>query len=361
MTIIKKSESVITGMVLIAFIGLACNRQIASTEEPLKPSDGKIMLSEAQIQLANIKVGEVGQGDFGTDLVLTGSLKVNEQSSVSISSRSDGRIEKLFFKSVGETVNPGDSLYSFYADELVATEREYFNLQRNNWNTSGQYPPSLLLENKLLFLGMIPAQIDQLKKDGKILFTITIISQVKGVIRSLKATEGQFVKAGEPLFELADNQTLWVETFAYPGDIKFLNLGMEAKVIIPSDRDREINTRISYINPSFVPGKNVLLIRSVINNSDKKLFPGMLANLKVETKRSNGMVIPASAIVTEKNDSKVWVQDENGAFFCKTIITGIQSSDSVMVLSGLEPSDKVVTSGVYLLNSEMLLKKGNIN
>ena len=47
-------------------------------------------------------------------------------------------------------------------------------------------------------------------------------------------------------------------------------------------------------------------------------------------------------------------------FSAKKITTGLQSDDLVQVISGLTKSEFVVTSGAYLLNSELILRKGNI-
>ncbi len=337
----------------------SCGRMPEKKVSVSVPPDGSIRLSEARMQLANIRVEEAGEGSIGREMILTGRLKLNEQNSVSISSRTDGKIEKLFFKATGEKVNPGDSLYSIYSDELVAAEREYFNLQRNNWNALGQYPPSLLLENKLIFLGMMPAQMEELRKDGRILFTITILSQAKGIIRSVNVTEGQYVEAGTKMFELAENNSLWLEALAYPGDLNSLKAGMDARAIIPGDMNREIRTKITSVNPVLEAGKNVTVVRSVIDNSDKKLYPGMMALLKIKSPPVRGIVIPLSAVINDEEGSKVWVRDENGIFSPRSVTTGIQSSDSVLVLSGLEVSDMVVSSGAYLLNSEKILKKGN--
>jgi Cu(I)/Ag(I) efflux system membrane fusion protein len=345
-------------LTLLAF--LSCNMHTEKTDTAPEPSDGGLRLSESQIQLANINVAEVNQGTLGINLLLTGVLKVNELSAVSISSRAAGRIEKLYFKTTGEKVNIGDSLYTFYAEEMVSAEREYFNIQRNNWNTTGQYPPSLLLEDRLLFLGMVPAQIAQLRKDGKILFEITIISQVNGIIRSINIAEGQYVEAGEKLFELATDNTIWVEAESYPDELGLIREGTPATVIIPSMNNMPITTRISYINPFFDPGRNVTRVRSVINNQDKELHPGMLALISIQSQRAEGIVIPVSAVIMEKGGSKVWVRDGSGAFFGRKVTTGIQSADSIIVLSGLEQSEMVVTSGAYLLNSEMILNQQTI-
>ena len=155
---------------------ISCDPPPEQNSSEIQPPADQIILSEAQIQLANIKVAEINEGIIGHNLLFTGVLKVNEQSVVNITSRSSGRIQKLYFKNTGENVRKGDSLYQFYSDELIAAEREYFTIQRNNWNFSGRYEPSLALENKLLLLGMLPEQISQLRKDSKILLTVTICS-----------------------------------------------------------------------------------------------------------------------------------------------------------------------------------------
>ena len=349
--------------ILLIFFSLlvSCNQPSEQNGSGNPTPENNLILSEAQIQLANIKVTEVNEGSVGHNKVFTGVLKVNELSALNISSRATGRIQKLFFKNTGDIVNKGDSLYQFYSDELVATEREYFTIHSNNWNFNGKYEPSLLLEDKLLFLGMLPSQITQLKKDGKILFSVTIFSPVKGTIRSINITEGQYVNAGLTLFELADYSKLWVEAQVYQDDLQFLEVGMPSTVTIPVAGNIPIMSKISFINPSFEQRQNVTLIRTLIDNPDKNLYPGMLALLSVHSQTNSGVVVPASAVITDRNGSRVWVRNEDGSFSGRIVTTGIQSEDSVLILSGLRDTELVVTSGAYLLNSELILKKGTVS
>jgi membrane fusion protein, copper/silver efflux system len=321
----------------------------------IKEDGAAIKLSESQIHLANIKSSKVTEGVIGHQLMFTGVLKVDEQSSVTVSSRASGRIEKLFFKNTGEKINAGDALFEFYSEELWNAEREFIGLQQYNRNLSGRYEPSLVAENKLLLLGLLPSQIEQLRKENKILYVITVYSTVSGIIKSVNITEGQYVSKGQSLFELADDNKLWAEAQVYPNDLQYLNVGMPADVIIPIAGDLRIHNLISYINPVFEPGKNITLIRAVIDNPGKKLYPGMLAVISVRTQLSRGIIVPSEAVLNDKKGSKVLVQLEDGSFAARKVITGTQSTDSVQILNGLKPSDMVVTSGVYLLNSEMIL------
>ena len=83
----------------------------------------------------------------------------------------------------------------------------------------------------------------------------------------------------------------------------------------------------------------------------------MPALLSISTDMREGIVIPASAILIDKQGYHAWVQQDDGTFASRDLTLGIQTADSVMVLSGIQESERVVVSGAYLLNSEKILKK----
>ena len=345
----------------LLFLLFSCKMQMEEKTAEVSADDNKLRLSESQIQLANINTAEVREGSIGRKLSLTGVLKVNEQSAVSVSSRVPGRIEKLYFKNTGETVKKWDKLYEYYSDNLVTAQREYFTLQSNNWNFSRKYEPSLALENKLLIMGMVPSQIEQLGKDGKILFRVDVYSTVEGKIRSVNVSEGQYIQEGQTLFELAGDNNLWLEAQVYPGEIKFLKTGIPATATIPLACEMQVKCNISFINPSFEAGKNIALVRAVINNPGSRLHPGMFAILNVQIQMSHGIIIPSSAVISGVDGDRVWIREETGEFSERMVTTGLQSGDSILVLAGLAKSDKIVTSGAYLINSEMILKNGTMS
>jgi membrane fusion protein, copper/silver efflux system len=362
-SISKQNKEFLSVFLLIFILFTSCQRHAEKglNETRIQPTDNTISLSAAQIQLANIKVAQVYEGEFNYNHLFPGVLKVNEESVSIISSRATGRILKLFLKNTGEIVNKGDSIYQIYCEDLVTAERQYFTLQSNNWNYNGKYEPSLALENKLLLLGMLPPQIDRLKKNGKILFAVTIFSPVKGIVRTINISEGQYVTAGQTLFELADDRKLWLEAQVHPEDLEYLKVGMPSDIVLPDAENRTLKSTISFINPTIEQGKNVTIIRSVIDNSTLKLHPGMLAIIHVQAGINKCVLAPVSSLITDKNGSVVWVRNENGTFTGRKITVGLQSENTVQVLSGLKESESVVISGAYLLNSELILRKGTIS
>src|SRR5512138_3326719 len=87
-------------IIMISFLALVSCKPEAkqSNNDARQDPVGSITLSEAQMQLANIKVTQADESVLSKNLELTGTLKVNEQSALNISARSQGRILKLFFK-----------------------------------------------------------------------------------------------------------------------------------------------------------------------------------------------------------------------------------------------------------------------
>jgi len=351
-------QSVILALMLVMFSCKSGQEEKTSGAPVEAAAVSHIMLSDAQLQLANISTAVARKGTIGQELSLTAVLKVNEQSAATVSSRVPGRIEKLYHRNTGETVRKGDKLYEFFSEELVTLQREYMRLESNNYNFSARYEPSLAVREKLQRMGMTELQIQQLAADSKILFTLPIYSPVSGKIRSVNVSEGEYVEDGQILFELADDVNLWVEALAYPYDTRFIRSGMDAEVLIPSAGKAPIQCKIEFVNPSLENGKNISLVRVLINNPDRTLHPGMLAILKVRAETSHGVVIPASAVMRNNGGERVWVREECGGFSVRPVISGMQAGDSILIVSGLKESEVVASSGVYLLDSEKILKQG---
>ena len=351
-----KTDLVAVALVIAGLLS-SCNHRSVEQKAVKEPVKTGIKLSNAQIQLANIKVEQVTESAIGHQLLLSSVLKVDEQSTISVSAGIPGRIQKLLFKNTGEIVNKGDALYDFYSEDLMAIIREYITLENNNYNFSGRFDRSLALKDKMLLLGLLPSQINDLPKNKYTPSITTIYAKTRGIVRSIDITEGEYVSTGQRLMELADDSKMWVEAQVYPNEMQLIKSGMPVDVIFPNSGDLRIRSTIDFINPALEPGSNVTLVRAIINNPMNKLYPGMLALLRVETQKSKGIVVPASALLINKQGTEVWLQQNDGSFINKIVTTGIQTADSVLILSGLNQYDNIVTTGAYLLNSEMILKK----
>lgn len=102
-----------------------CSMSLIKAEKTGKPKPSELQLSNQQIQLGNITVDTIGRSNLGDETVLTATINFNQQQTNTISSRVMGRIEKLYFKNVGDYVTKGQKLFDIYSEELNNAKQQY--------------------------------------------------------------------------------------------------------------------------------------------------------------------------------------------------------------------------------------------
>src|SRR5258708_722022 len=195
-------------------------------------SDGSIMLNESQVKLANITTTLTRFENMGENTILTGKLLVNEEQTEVISSRVQGRIEKLFFKEVGQRIARGQGLYEIYSEPLLTLQREYLLALRQFEELKEQRYESFLKasEKKLILFGMTKDQVTQLAQRKKTDSRITFLSPVSGIIARIDATEGQYVSEGSALYRIEKLDKIFMEAELYPGESSLVKIADVVRV-----------------------------------------------------------------------------------------------------------------------------------
>jgi len=156
-----------------------------------------LKLSKEQEQSANIKTIIISEGDLGREKTVNGRVVINENKRFKISSRVSGRIEKLYIKSLGETLNPGVKLYDLYSEDLLVAQKEYLMaLEKSNAFSESEMDYIQLADgakNKLLLWGMSENQIKSLNNKKELSDIVTIYSSYKGVVTAINKREGDYV------------------------------------------------------------------------------------------------------------------------------------------------------------------------
>ena len=196
-----------------------CGMKLIKAEKTAKPKPDELLLSDQQIRLGNITVDTIGKMDLGDETVLTATINFNQRLSNTISSRVMGRIERLYFKNVGDYVAKGQRLFDIYSEELNNAKQEYIlaiQQQKELGNTIIDFQQLIQSSrNKLQLWGMSNAQINQLSKSKNAPTTTSFYSSASGYITSLDVREGEYVMEGGPVVHLADISTRWVEAQVY--------------------------------------------------------------------------------------------------------------------------------------------------
>ena len=330
---------------------------------PLNSSGGKneLSLSDSQIQMANVQTVKISSSSFSTSKVLNGRLVVNPERSALVSSRYSGRVEKLYIREIGGKIKKGQALFQVYSEELQTLQQDYL-LQLKQ---VAAFPDEKIYgsmreaaKNKLRLFGLSDAQIRSLDQGAKASPLLTVFSNAAGTVTELYITEGQYITEGSQVLKLENFDQLWLEMDVYPSEISGLTIGMKVKALINGISENEQMLQIDFISPQLDPSTQILKVRAPIQNFGN-LQAGMQATVFLPVSEiSDAMSLPLDAVVRDEKGAHVWIKTAKNTFSPRMVKTGEESSDQIIILSGLEDVKEVVISGAYLLSSEFIFKKG---
>jgi Cu(I)/Ag(I) efflux system membrane fusion protein len=326
-------------------------------------SENEIRLSNQQIQLGNITSQIISETQNSIEQNYMGVLAINQEKIRTISSRAMGRIEKLYFKTIGDYVAKDQPVYELYSEDIAISKQDYFTAYKQlampgdfGKNAQNMFNAA---KQKLLFFGFTNAQIENIKTSKDVSPYTVFYSTINGTISEISTEEGSYTMEGSSIIKLADLNSLWLETQVNVNYAKNLQLGQKAQITFADFPEKTINAQVSFINPEINLDTRLLLIRLEIPNTNLQLKPGMQAITKLTQSNLKGLYIPIDAIIREENTSYIWVEKELGVYEIQMVETGIEFNGMIEIKSKINKAKKVVITGAYGINSEYKFRKGS--
>ncbi|HFA49218.1 MAG TPA: efflux RND transporter periplasmic adaptor subunit [Bacteroidetes bacterium] len=326
-----------------------------SSNDPLvlEMTDEAVKLANIQTTTIGEEMGQSGKAISQRDMRLSGKIQADERLASSQVAHVPGRIEKLYVTFTGEKVNKGQKLAAVYSPELITAQRELIEaLKLENVNAG-------LLEaarNKLRFWKISDAAIKSIEEKGKIQETFTIYAEESGIVTNRRVAVGDYVKKGEPLFDLMNLRKVWVLFDAYEEDLPNIKLGNKIEFTTPAVPNKIFKSRITFIDPVINPNTRVASVRTEINNSNGLLKPEMFVNgiLKGKAISRTQLTVPKSAVLWTGKRSVVYVKLPDTtipSYKFREIELGDGLGDSYQLISGLEAGEEVVTYGSFSIDA----------
>lgn len=312
-------------------------------------------MTEAAIKLAHIETTTIGVelAGEGKTIPLSGKVQADERLASSQVAHVPGRIEKLYVTFTGEQVRKGQKLATLYSPELITAQRELLEAQK-----LGEINPGLIeaARNKLRFWKIGEAAIKDIEEKGEVQETFTLYADESGIVTNRRVAVGDYVKQGEPLFDLMNLSKVWVLFDAYEEDLSVISLGDPIEFTTPSAPGRTFQTRITFIDPVINPKTRVASLRTEVNNPNGLLKPEMFVTGMYQKKASAKaqLTVPKSAVLWTGTRSVVYVKVPDTtipSFKFKEIELGEGLGDSYLVLEGLEAGEEVVTNGNFAIDA----------
>ncbi|HET9431897.1 MAG TPA: efflux RND transporter periplasmic adaptor subunit [Chitinophagaceae bacterium] len=320
-----------------------------------------------------------------------GVISFDTRKRVNISSRVAGRIEKMNVKYNYQPITRGALIMEIYSPDLAAAQRELIYLSRSN-------DPAMLekARQRLILLGMQPAQINQVIRKGQPIYRVPVYSSVSGFIveKNINASgsvsgsrisstssvdgmggmasqeqpasqqqpvisntpvlirEGQSVSAGESLFTVYQSENMLAEFSVPPALATNVNRGQKLIFHPISDPGNIKTGSIGLVEPTRRNGENFLLVRVYLSNTD--LQPGQLISANIPIIERQGYWLPDNAVLQLGRRSVVFKKEQD-VFIPKEVNTGIRINGMVQVLDTIA-NWSIAKNANFLVDSESFIR-----
>jgi membrane fusion protein (multidrug efflux system) len=173
-----------------------------------------------------------------------------------------------------------------------------------------------------------------------------VVAPFEGIIGARRVSVGTFLRAGQPIAELANIGEVRV-TFSAPERVlSRLTQGATVSVSSPAFPGTRLVGRIAVIEPMIDPTTRSTRIVAQVQNAGFRFRPGMSANVSaIMGVRANAVTVPNEAVFGNGNQSFVFVVNPDSTVARVALTLGTRSAESVEVLEGLKPGMVVVRAG----------------
>jgi len=303
-------------------------------------------------KLPLVKVQEVKPGHFAEKFTVVGIVK--PFASAKISSEEGGLILSIV-KDKGDYVSKGQIVIRLKKDVQTATYDQMvaqYELAKLNFEKQQQ----LYEDNATTEIAYLTAKW-QLEAAAKGLDVVKshistgfIRSPISGVVDDKFMNEGEMSVPSVPILSVVDVSRVKISAGVPERYVEQISKGQEVKITVDVLSGQEFSGKISYVSPTLSQGSRTFEIEIIINNKLRQLKPEMSTNIELsKSERDNVIAIPQDYIV-DYGDEKYLFVLEDGIAKKRDVVLGGRNGNLVLVRSGLNTGDKLITEGFQSLN-----------
>lgn len=366
--------------VAMLMITASCGDVAEVAEEVVEvPPVNSLSVVAAPELLKQLEIGGPRMTAVTGRLQVAGRVEANESRQARISTPVGGSITRLEVVE-GQNVNKGDLVAVIRSTALADSQLSYLKaasqrqlsrraveraerlleagvigsaeLQRRQADLSLAEAEYSSARDQLRVLGMSEASIQQLEKSRTVNAVTEIFATISGTVMERPVTPGQIVQPAAEICVIADLSQVWLVADVPEQSAGTLTAGkaVEAKIAaLPEDR---IVGKLSFVSAIVNPETRTVLARMDLANPDRRFKPAMLATMTLQDLAETQMVVPATAVVREKDQEYVFLQIGPNSFLLHKVELGAEYGNVRVVLNGLQKEDILVLDGAFHLNNE---------
>ncbi len=313
-----------------------------------------VSMSSTAMKLANVQTMIVSSGDAEKSIRLNGKIQADERMLFTQSTHIPGRIEELRVNFTGEYVSKGQVIAKVYSPDLVTAQKELFEAQKIQESQPALYNAA---KGKLKNWKLSDQQINNILTSGKSIDQFPVLANASGYVTQKLVNLGDYIKLGQPIYEIADFSKVWILFDVYESDMRWIHKGDKITFEIQSLPGEAFHGNISYLDPVIDLKTRVAKARVEVRNTEQKLKPEMFVSGILATApkgKGNSIVVPKSAVMWTGKRSVVYVKnttDQGISFMMQEVTLGAELGDGFVIKSGLQSGEEIAINGTFSIDA----------
>ena len=177
---------------------------------------------------------------------------------------------------------------------------------------------------------------------------LTLVAPTDGIITAKNFNENEMATQQKAAFVISSSNTLQIDLDVTQADLPKFKEGQEVDVTIDS---KVVKGTVRYV-PSVVNATTSLYdVEILVDNSQGDFKAGMSADVEVSIeKQDQAITVPKKAVFEEEGKKYVYITNSDNKAVKTEITTGIVTSTTIEIKSGISKDDTVVIGGLNLIS-----------
>ncbi|HQG46203.1 MAG TPA: efflux RND transporter periplasmic adaptor subunit, partial [bacterium] len=343
--VLKRGWILVSAFSALALLGGCSKTEQQATAKPANSS----------AEIVPVETVRVKREALAVNKSYTGTLEGEAQAN--IVAKISERVTAVY-SSVGQSVQKGQTVIVL---DKSGTTSQYFQAEANYKNAE----KNLERMKVLLAEGAISQQLldgtqtafDVAKANFEAARSaVELVSPISGVITALNVNLGDLSQPGAVLATVADIRRMKVIFNINEADVMQIAPGQSVEIWSEGGLEGRVQGKIVQISRSADVRSRSFEVKALFPNTANQWYrPGMFCKVAVTiSPRSNALVVPATAILSDGLTSKVY-KVVGGRAIPQPVLTGISDGFWVEILQGLQDQEMVVTTGATNLRDSSLV------
>jgi RND family efflux transporter MFP subunit len=183
------------------------------------------------------------------------------------------------------------------------------------------------------------------------------VAPISGYIAELNLEIGDQISQGAIVAGIVNSDKMILKTGISESDIKYVKKNNLVSIEV---NDKEIVGKVTGLGIRPATGSNNYPIEIIFDNKDNCLFPGMVVESNILAKTFQNVIFTSVDNLREKYDTNfVYIINDDNRAETRVVELGEQVRNFIIIKSGLNIGDRLVTDGIDSLSENSLVKARN--